>query len=175
MAIELSLTEEQILTGLRAFLLDVLPAGTEVVQGQDNRVPMPAARNFVVMTPAMRVQLSQTTTQYFPADAEKEVGRSTSMHFQLDTYGPDAADYVQIITTLFRDSYGVDFLAPYGIAPLYCDDGQQLPLVTGEQQWLQRWMMRGILQTNLNVRVPMQFADTLDAAVIEADGIAAAL
>lgn len=60
MAITVSLTEDQILTGLRAFLLAVLPDGIEVVQGQDNRVSMPAGANFVIMTPARREQLSQT-------------------------------------------------------------------------------------------------------------------
>jgi hypothetical protein len=169
MAITVSLTEDQILTGLRAFLLAVLPDGIEVVQGQDNRVSMPAGANFVIMTPARREQLSQTAHTYDAQAETKEVGRSTGLHFTLDVYGPDGSDNTQVITTLFRDEYGFVFLAPYGLAPLYCDDGQQMPLVTGEEQWLQRWMMRGVLQTNLGVTVPQEFADQLTAHLIEAD------
>ncbi len=56
--ITLSLTESQILTVLRAFLLDVLPAGTAVVQAQVNRVPEPIGPNFVLMTPFMRRRLA---------------------------------------------------------------------------------------------------------------------
>lgn len=169
MSYTLSLTEDQILTGLRAFLLDVVPPGVEVVQGQDNRVAMPPGANFIVMTPAQRVQLSTTATDYDPTAGTKEVSRSTSLHFQLDVYGPDGSDITQIITTLFRDAYGADFLAAYGLGPLYCDDGQQMPLVTGEDQWLQRWMMRGVLQTNLGVMIPATFSDQLDLSVIVAD------
>lgn len=169
MTLPLSLTEEQILTGLRAFLLAVCPEGTEVVQGQDNRVPMPAAANFIVMTPAQRVQLSTTATEYDASAGTKEVSRSTSLHFQLDIYGPSASDITQVITTLFRDAYGAAFLADYGLGALYCDDGQQMPLVTGEDQWLQRWMMRGVLQTNLGVMIPATFSDQLDLSVIVAD------
>lgn len=158
-----SITEDQIMTGLRAFILDVLPKdqGIEVVQGQDNGVPMPAAGDFVVMTPARRQQLSQTARAYDPDAGEKEVSRSTSLHFQLDTYGPNASDYVQIITTLFRDEYGFNFFKARGLAPLYCDDGAQMPLISGEQTYIQRWTMHGLLQANLAVTVDQEFADTL--------------
>lgn len=56
--IMLSLTESQMLTVLRAFLLDVLPAGTAVVKAQVNRVPEPIGGDFVVMTPLLRQRLS---------------------------------------------------------------------------------------------------------------------
>jgi hypothetical protein len=54
----LSVTESQLFTDLRAFLLDILPAGVEVIQGQDNRVPEPEAPDFVVMTPTWRGPLA---------------------------------------------------------------------------------------------------------------------
>ncbi len=163
----LSLTEDQIMTGLRMFLLDVLPDGIEVIQGQDNFVQMPPGADFVLMTPARREQLSQTAHQYDPDQQEKEVGRSTSLHFQLDIYGPNGSDNTQIITTLFRDEYGFDFFKAYGLAPLYCNDGSQMPLISGEKTYIQRWMTRGVLQTNLSVTLPQQFADTLITASTE--------
>lgn len=163
----LSLTEDAIMTALRAFIIGVVPDGVEVVQGQDNFVPMPAGADFIMMTPARREQLSQTATDYAPNDETKEISRSTGLHFQLDTYGPNASDNVQLVTTLFRDDYGFQFFKTYGLAPLYCDDGQQMPLVSGEQTWIQRWMMRGLLQTDLAVTVPAQFADTLITTLTE--------
>ena len=75
----------------------------------------------------------------------------------------------QVLTTLFRDDYGFRFFDEYGLAPLYCDDGQQMPLVSGEKTWIQRWMMRGVLQTNLAVTVPAEFADTLITTLLEVD------
>lgn len=43
---------------LRLFLLDILPAGTEVVAGQDNRVPEPEVDDFVVLTPLRNDRLA---------------------------------------------------------------------------------------------------------------------
>jgi hypothetical protein len=167
MSFSLSITEDQIMTGLRAFILSVLPSGVEVIQGQDNQVPMPAGANFVVMTPAKREQLSQTEREYDPIGGTKSVARATSMQFQLDTYGDAASDNIQIITTLFRDDYGFQFFRAYGLAPLYCDDGQQMPLVSGEKTWITRWMMRGLLQADLAVSTDQQFASTLVTTLSE--------
>lgn len=54
----LSITEAQILTVLRSFLLNVLPPGVEIIRAQINRVPEPTGANFVVMTPIMRSRIS---------------------------------------------------------------------------------------------------------------------
>lgn len=164
-----NLTDDAIMAALRAFLLAVLPAGVEVIQGQDNRVPEPLGPNHVVMTPARRVQLAQTTRDFDQENSEIDVGRSTELHFKLDAYGPASSDNVQVISTLFRDAYGADFLRPYGVAPLYCDDGQQMPLVNGEFQYEQRWMMRGVLHANLLVATPAEFADSLITTLAEVD------
>ena len=61
----LSLTEAQTLTALRAFLLGVVPAGTAVIRGQDNRVAEPASQDFVVMTPILQPRLGTNETAYF--------------------------------------------------------------------------------------------------------------
>lgn len=51
-------TQSNTLAALRAFLLSILPAGMEVVRGQDNRVPEPQGSDFVTMTPILRERLS---------------------------------------------------------------------------------------------------------------------
>ena len=50
-------TQSDAQTSLRAFLLDVMPAGTAVVIGQLNRVPEPAGAAFVVVTPIRLMRL----------------------------------------------------------------------------------------------------------------------
>ena len=62
--ITLSLTESQILTVLRAFLLDILPTGTEVIKAQTNRTPEPLVTNFVVMTPLLLGRLATNQDDY---------------------------------------------------------------------------------------------------------------
>lgn len=49
---------------LRAFLIDVLPAGVEVIEGQDNRVPEPQGADFVVMTTIRRDRIATNQDDY---------------------------------------------------------------------------------------------------------------
>ncbi|HQS69797.1 MAG TPA: hypothetical protein PLM58_09210 [Novosphingobium sp.] len=162
-----SLTITQAFTALRTFLMAILPAGTEVVQGQANRVSTPQGANFAVMTPARLEQMAQTvhhvTPPVAPAPAlgTDEIARSMSLHIQIDVYGPASADNATVITTLLRDSFGTEAFAGTGLTPLYAEDPFQMPLVTGEQQWLQRWTIRAALHGHFAVTVPQGFADTL--------------
>lgn len=162
-----SLTMTDAFTALRTFLLGILPAGTEIVQGQANRVPMPQGRNFVVMTPMRLEQMAQTVHQVTPSTAPApalgtdEIARSMALHFQLDVYGPSSGDNATVITTLLRDSYGTEAFAATGFNPLYAEDPFQMPLVAGEQQWIQRWTIRVALHGSIAVTVPQGFADTL--------------
>jgi hypothetical protein len=58
--------QSAIFTVLRSFLLAIVPAGTEVVQAQPNRVPEPQGVNFVTMNAIRRPRLS--TNVDLPAD-----------------------------------------------------------------------------------------------------------
>lgn len=60
----LSLTEAQVLAAMRGFLLTILPAGIEIVQGQINRVPEPAGADYVAITPMMRTRLATNIDTY---------------------------------------------------------------------------------------------------------------
>jgi hypothetical protein len=66
-SIAVSITETQIFTALRSFILSVLPAGVSCVRGLVNRVPEPIGPDFVVMTPIFRNRLSLNVASY--ADA----------------------------------------------------------------------------------------------------------
>lgn len=161
------LTLTQAYTALRTFLLGILPAGTEIVQGQANRVPMPQAGNFVVMTAMRMEQMAQTVhvvtppTAPAPALGTDEIARSVALHLQLDVYGPTSGENATVITTLLRDSYGSEAFDGTGFNPLYAEDPFQMPLVAGEQQWIQRWTIRLALHGHFAVTVPQSFADTL--------------
>lgn len=67
MSITVGPTESDTLAALRGFLLQVLPAGIPIVQGQQNRVPEPKASDFVVMTPIRRERLSTNLDTFVDA------------------------------------------------------------------------------------------------------------
>src|SRR5262249_2780154 len=81
--------------------------------------------------------------------------------FQLDVHGPNSADNAPIITTVFRDQYGVDSFAAAGfdVVPLHADDPKQVPFINAEQQYETRWIVEAHMQANQVVQVPLQFAD----------------
>lgn len=96
----------------------------------------------------------------------------TEVAIQLDVHGPNSTDNCQIISTLFRDGYGYDFFAqqPADMAPLYTDDGRQMPFINGENQYEDRWVMNVYMQANIAVSTGQQFADILTLeGVIDVD------
>jgi hypothetical protein len=87
---------------------------------------------------------------------------------QLDVYGKTSDDWQNIITTLWRSELAVDFLAPYGVAPLYSDRPRHIPMVNGEQQYEKRWVITLYAQYNLAVVAPQQFMDAVEINIINA-------
>lgn len=64
MTISIAPTEDDIFTALRGFLIAVAPAGVDAFQGEENRVPEPSAKTFMVMWPIMRPRLATNIDNY---------------------------------------------------------------------------------------------------------------
>lgn len=174
----LSLTESQTLQALGQFLVAVLPTGTAIVVGQDNRVASPQSANYAVMTPIMHTRLATNLTTY--ADGYLTSGpqtradmQATMVTVQVDTFGPLSADNAQIIQTLFRSDWGVDQFATSGfdVTPLYTSEPRQMKFWDESSQVQQRWTTDCVCQTNPIVTVGQQFADQLAVGVIEVDAV----
>lgn len=157
----------QTLTVLRSFLLSIMPIGTEVLQGLDNRVPEPASEDFVLMTEILRERLATNEVSYddgFPASAQKRHAmQSTRLTVQLDVHGPNSSANAQIISTLFRDEYAADQFeaSGYALAPLYTSEPRQLPFHNAEHQIERRWSIDALIQVKPIVTSGQDFADAL--------------
>ena len=105
------------------------------------------------------VNLSQTVASEIMASGSKNMLQPTQVTVQLDVHGPASGDNTAIITTAFRDEYAVDSFAASGfdVAPLYADDGHQMPFVNENQQVEERWVVDCVMQCNPIVGVPQQF------------------
>lgn len=153
-------------TLLRGFLLKILPSSWEVVLGQANRVPEPTNDNFacVIFTGLKRLA---TTVDTWSADTidpptTLQHEQSTAAQMQIQVFGADGFDGVTVITTLLRSSYACQFFAGTGVAPLFCDEGQQVPFTDGEHQYEDRWIVEAQLQLSVEISTTQQFADTLE-------------
>lgn len=116
-------------------------------------------------------------SQSLPAQQQFTLGtvqelQKTDLVMQADFHGPLSSDAAQITTTMFRDSYAVDFFAalPYDVVPLYPDEPRQLPFINAEQNWETRWSVDLHLEANQTVyNVPQQYAASLQLDLISVD------
>lgn len=168
--ITLTRVTEELFVATQLFLLDILPEGTVVVQGQVNRVPEPVGENFVVMWQNARSRLA-TNESHYDYENSQHIQQSTQVSLQLDVHGPSSSDNAQIIMTLARDPFGVDFYKALGtgIAPLYTSEPKQIPFLNGEQQYEDRWTIDLELQVNPIVTIKQEYARSVDVTLIEVD------
>jgi hypothetical protein len=162
LALSPSVTQTQIQTLLRAYLLGILPSGIEVVIGQENRVSEPDADNFVIMWPTLRKRLATTLVTWNRTDPLLTSTESVRVDIQLDFHGADSTDNAQVFAALFWSPYATQFYAGSGMQPNYCSDGNQAPFINGEQQYEDRWTLTATFDANMSVQTPQQFANEID-------------
>ena len=140
---------------------------TPIIRGQANRVPPPVPA-FVVVTEIHRANLD---TPVFINSADPNIQQATvtnskQIDIQIDFYGVDSANWSAAVETVFRSPYAPDQF-PTGMAPLFCSDAQQAPLITGEEQYENRWVLTASLEYNPDVTVPQQSATELRTTIFE--------
>lgn len=138
-----------------------------LVQGQPNRAPMPNVP-FMLMQAFRAGRLSTNIDTWMPITQLQKSEQKTKVKVQLDCYGPDSETWATLVSTLWRDFYACDQLAPTG-QPLYSDEPFQGALIDGEEQYEERWTVELYLQYNPVTTVAQQSANALAATVINVD------
>jgi hypothetical protein len=166
-----SITETQVLTVLRSFILSLVSLdGDHVIRGLQNRVAMPAG-DFIEITASLSGPLSTNVQTYAPDNSASLNKRSTQLSVQIDCYGVSAMDNANMLSMMLRSDYACQKFAASGLdmQPLYANDAHQMPFVTGEEQYMERWVFDAVLQFNPVVTVPQDFADSLEVGLIDVD------
>ena len=146
MSVILDINDQDIFKAMRVFIQSFVPATVQVVQAQDNRVPMPKG-GFITMNNTGMDRLSFNIDNYESVLEGKTILTPTRYSMQLDFYGPDSQVWAMQTMALFRDEYATELFPP-NIQPLYADDPVQIPLIDGEAQYEQRWKLVASLQYN---------------------------
>lgn len=161
-----TISEFDALATLRGFFLTVVSC--EVLRAQQNRDAMPKG-DFIALTPISLTALN------LPIDTNTATQQTVERHYQftvqVDCYGSNAMGRATTLSMLLRDGIATDYFAQSGFdcQTLYADDAQQLPIVTGEDQWLKRWTFQAVLQLNQKITTPTETADTLSIDLINVD------
>lgn len=177
-------TEDDVFKALGDFLQDILPpqdpAGSPielfiVVAGQENRVPEPKQKNFIVFIP-LRMPRLATNFEHLVGTGPQQglvqsIRQNTEVVFQIDVHGPEAFNNANRISTLFRSSYAADYFEAKGkpIAPLFADDPRQAQFTDGEQQYEDRYIIEAHLQVNFTVTAVTQSARELAVDIIDVE------
>lgn len=170
MSAKIDITQDAIMTALRAFLLHVLPDGVHVVAGQQNHVPLPQGR-VVVVTPLLQSALDVPVTRYDRDVSDIGKRQSLDWRVQLDIYGEDAADMAAMLVTVFRANVSFDWLEEqkYVIRPLYAEDPRNMAFINDAMNYEARWMLEVHLQANPTTTLPQEFAKSLHVGLTEVD------
>jgi len=172
MTTQVTPTIQDVYTALKSFVQTIVPTGVPVQQGLLNRVAIPpTAPGFVVIQGLLKNRLRTTvdtwdTTDDDPTSMSSE--QDIELTVQIDCYGAQSSDWADMISTLFRDGYGCNSLAPT-CQPLYCDEARLIPLTDAESQYEERWVLTATLQYNPVVTTVQQFADVATATLIDVD------
>ena len=111
------------------------------------------------------------SSQHFAAGTQK-MTQPIEYTIQLDVHGPNSADNVFRISTIFRDEYATAAFAAMGVGvtPLYADDPKQIPFINDQKQYEDRWVLEACLQVEQAVvNIPQQFFDQIHIGLIEVD------
>lgn len=172
MALTITPVLDDLFAPLGTFIKTVIPTGVPVVQLPTNRASMPPpVPGFVgmrfVQTPRISTNVNRWDDQDPLAD-EMRIEVSTRIVAQLDCYGASSGDWAQMLVAVLRDEYGVLGLAPR-MSPLFADDPRFAPLIDGEEEYEQRWIVNANLQYNPVTSTDMQFANEANAVLINVD------
>lgn len=118
-----------------------------------------------------RIDPCQTVATETMAAGTSQLMQPTKFTAQLDVHGPNSADNAQVISTIFRDAYGVDLFNAIdaNITPLYADDPHQMPFFNDQQQYEDRWVIEAVIQANQAVLISQQFFDGITVNLIDVD------
>jgi hypothetical protein len=117
------------------------------------------------------VDVSQTLTSRKLASGSKVIEEDIELTLQLDIHGAEGANVAQVVLALFNDAscYAAFEALSTNVRPLYATDPRQVPFVDGEMQYEDRWVLELVLQVNTTVVNTQQFADALEAEVINVE------
>jgi hypothetical protein len=159
-----SIALDSVFDALGAFIQPFVGTA-QVVRAQVNRVAMPVG-SFVELTEIASSDLEVPYQWYDGVNSQSDIVGPKRLMIQADFYGALAGDWCAAVKTVWRTPYAVAQF-PLGIAPLYCDDGNEAPLITGEEQYERRWILNMLLQYNPVICVPLQSADILSMNIVE--------
>ena len=124
----------------------------EIIKAPVNLAAMPKDDFLAITTKSLRA-LNKPLDSHNELSLSRVIYSSYELKVQLDFYGAAAFGNALIVITALRNEMGFSLFEGAGnnVQTLYASDAQKLPIVTDEQQYLERWMIEAVLQINSTI------------------------
>src|ERR1700722_11500345 len=144
----LDISDNDVYAALSGFFALIVPAGTPILRGQQNRVAMPSGPCVIMTTigAPRRIGTNAESTEAtvvngqitgfdYLAEADFEYSVQADFYSNADPVTGFSASESWSISTelLWRSKFGIAFM-PDGMKPLYSEGRMQLPFVGAENQ-----------------------------------------
>ena len=109
----------------------------------NNHVELPQDNNYIIFSilNPMRYGTPKLET-YIDKDKSYTISYQTyRLTIQIDFYGQFAFDRANDIINISRTEFLCEFLKAYGIQPIACDEARNLTGISGEMEYVPRWMV----------------------------------
>lgn len=115
-------------------------APEKILAGYNNHVQLPADNDYIIFTVLNPFRYG--TPRVVVDNNGFKSYQDFRCEVQIDFYGDLAFDRACDIVNISRTEFLCDFLKPYGIQPIACEEAQNLTGVSGEMEYVDRWMVR---------------------------------
>lgn len=165
-----------IASAVQAWLMEVLSFDiNHVVYADQNRVPQSlgnyATISFVSSKPWGTPWITYNDTGVQITESEI-TNMSVEVTYQVDIYGPNAADNMMLIFVLLRSDATSEWMAAYGLAnsitidTFYTDDPKRSVITNEEQQFEDHWLTRIRIDTVQQASTSVNFMSVLTKPAI---------
>lgn len=142
-----------------------------IFSGYNNKVELPSTNNYIVFT----IQNPfRTGTPLIINESTEDKGIITSyqdfrLEVQIDFYGDFSFDRANDIINISRTDFLCSFLESYNVQPIACDDARNLTGVGGEDEYVERWMVRLEIDYRDAVSVSQEVFNTAELNLLETE------
>lgn len=139
----------------------------KILAGYNNHVKLPEDNNYIVFS------ILNPTRYGTPQVITNQEGTTSYQDFrcevQIDFYGNFAFDRACDIVNISRTEFLCDFLKAYDIQPIAVDEAQNLTGISGEMEYVERWMVRLEIDYRDAVSVNQDWFNTASLNIFETE------
>ena len=138
-----------------------------IVCGFNNRVALPSTNNYIIFTVLNPFRYGTPVVRL--VEGKNESTQTYRCEVQIDFYGDFAFDRACDIVNISRTEFLCEFLKQYGIQPIACENAQNLTGVLGEQEYVERWMVRFEIDYQMTVSDKQDYFITVELERFETE------